>query len=293
MSLHKLTAGDGYTYLTRQVAASDGTERGYTSLGDYYAAKGESPGPVVGPRPGIAGHRRGGQREADAEPVRAGHPPGRRTDHAERYAAGRHRAAGVRGDPAGPGVPRARGHEGVADPAGGAVRGWNQVARAPARLPGAGGGADPDPHRRGPGDVRRAARPGPAARRGSCPGSCAQQSRPESLRGRRVRPDVLPGEVGVHAVGGRPQGGVGEDRGRARRRGHQDPGVPADGGRVHQGRRRAASPRSTPAAWWPPGSPTGTPGPATRTCTPTSRSPTRCRPWTGGGSPWTPGCCTG
>ena len=44
MTLHKLTAGDGYTYLTRQVAASDGTERGYSSLGDYYSAKGESPG---------------------------------------------------------------------------------------------------------------------------------------------------------------------------------------------------------------------------------------------------------
>ena len=44
MGLHKLTAGDGYTYLTRQVAASDTTERGYASLADYYAAKGESPG---------------------------------------------------------------------------------------------------------------------------------------------------------------------------------------------------------------------------------------------------------
>ena len=43
VSLHKLTAGDGYTYLTRQVAAADGTDRGYTSLGDYYSAKGESP----------------------------------------------------------------------------------------------------------------------------------------------------------------------------------------------------------------------------------------------------------
>ena len=30
MSLHKLTAGDGYAYLTRQVAAHDGTERGTT-----------------------------------------------------------------------------------------------------------------------------------------------------------------------------------------------------------------------------------------------------------------------
>ena len=35
MTLHKLTAGDGYTYLTRQVAAFDATERGHTGLGDY------------------------------------------------------------------------------------------------------------------------------------------------------------------------------------------------------------------------------------------------------------------
>jgi len=48
MSLHKLTAGDGYTYLTRQVAAADATERGFSSLGDYYAAKGESPGVWMG-----------------------------------------------------------------------------------------------------------------------------------------------------------------------------------------------------------------------------------------------------
>ena len=47
-SLHKLTAGDGYTYLTRQVATVDSTERGYSSLGDYYAAKGESPGVWIG-----------------------------------------------------------------------------------------------------------------------------------------------------------------------------------------------------------------------------------------------------
>jgi hypothetical protein len=43
MGLHKLTAGDGYTYLTRQVAAHDSTEKGHTSLGDYYEQKGESP----------------------------------------------------------------------------------------------------------------------------------------------------------------------------------------------------------------------------------------------------------
>jgi hypothetical protein len=53
MSLHKLTAGDGYTYLTRQVAAQDATHRGYDGLGDYYAQKGESPGIWTGA--GLAG----------------------------------------------------------------------------------------------------------------------------------------------------------------------------------------------------------------------------------------------
>ena len=48
MSLHKLSAGDGYTYLTRQVAASDDTDRGYGSLGSYYEQKGESPGVWLG-----------------------------------------------------------------------------------------------------------------------------------------------------------------------------------------------------------------------------------------------------
>jgi len=48
MSLHKLTAGDGYLYLVRQVAAADTTERGRSSLSDFYSAKGESPGRWVG-----------------------------------------------------------------------------------------------------------------------------------------------------------------------------------------------------------------------------------------------------
>ena len=53
MGLHKLTAGDGYTYLTRQVAAHDSTEKGHTGLGDYYSQKGESPGVWLGS--GLAG----------------------------------------------------------------------------------------------------------------------------------------------------------------------------------------------------------------------------------------------
>src|SRR3546814_6906370 len=44
MTLHKLTAGDGYLYLVRQVAAADDTKRGRSTLADYYSAKGEAPG---------------------------------------------------------------------------------------------------------------------------------------------------------------------------------------------------------------------------------------------------------
>jgi len=53
MKVHKLTAGDGYTYLARQVAAMDATDKGHTGLGDYYGQKGESPGVWLGS--GLAG----------------------------------------------------------------------------------------------------------------------------------------------------------------------------------------------------------------------------------------------
>jgi TrwC relaxase len=53
MSTHKLTAGDGYLYLIRQTAAADGSDKGRTSLSDYYSAKGESPGRWTGN--GLAG----------------------------------------------------------------------------------------------------------------------------------------------------------------------------------------------------------------------------------------------
>ena len=48
MSLHKLTAGSGYDYLTRQVAALDATDKGHTGLASYYTERGESPGMWVG-----------------------------------------------------------------------------------------------------------------------------------------------------------------------------------------------------------------------------------------------------
>ncbi|TGN65044.1 toprim domain-containing protein [Nocardioides eburneiflavus] len=48
MSLHKLTAGSGYDYLTRQVAAMDATDKGHTGLASYYTEKGETPGVWIG-----------------------------------------------------------------------------------------------------------------------------------------------------------------------------------------------------------------------------------------------------
>lgn len=54
MSLHKLTAGGGYDYLTRQVAAHDSTELGSsTGLASYYTERGETPGQWIGS--GMAG----------------------------------------------------------------------------------------------------------------------------------------------------------------------------------------------------------------------------------------------
>ncbi|MDN5744813.1 MAG: relaxase domain-containing protein, partial [Nocardioidaceae bacterium] len=48
MSMHKLTAGSGYDYLTRQVAAHDSTEKGHTGLTSYYTERGEAPGMWIG-----------------------------------------------------------------------------------------------------------------------------------------------------------------------------------------------------------------------------------------------------
>ncbi len=47
-SIHKITAGCGYEYLTRQTAAMDATDKGHVTLADYYSSKGESPGRWMG-----------------------------------------------------------------------------------------------------------------------------------------------------------------------------------------------------------------------------------------------------
>jgi conjugative relaxase-like TrwC/TraI family protein len=69
MGLHKLTAGDGYTYLTRQVAVHDSTEKGHVSLHDYYEQRGESPGRWLGA--GLAGLDLQVATEVTAEHMRA------------------------------------------------------------------------------------------------------------------------------------------------------------------------------------------------------------------------------
>ena len=48
MTLHKLSAGDGYTYYTKEVASADELRRGDRKLGDYYTAEGNPPGQWVG-----------------------------------------------------------------------------------------------------------------------------------------------------------------------------------------------------------------------------------------------------
>jgi conjugative relaxase-like TrwC/TraI family protein len=48
MTLHKLHAGDGYTYLTRQVAVGDEGRSPGQQLADYYTASGNPPGRWVG-----------------------------------------------------------------------------------------------------------------------------------------------------------------------------------------------------------------------------------------------------
>ena len=53
MSIHKLSAGSGYDYLTRQVAALDATQKGHVGLASYYTERGESPGTWIGS--GLAG----------------------------------------------------------------------------------------------------------------------------------------------------------------------------------------------------------------------------------------------
>src|SRR4051795_8970643 len=66
MTVHKLSAGDGYTYLTRQVASADG-RRARQGLADYYTESGCPPGRWMGAGAaslGVAGEVSEGQMRA-------------------------------------------------------------------------------------------------------------------------------------------------------------------------------------------------------------------------------------
>lgn len=67
VSLHKISAGDGYLYLVRQVAASDATHRGRSTLADYYSVKGEAPGRWLGK--GLTALADPGARDVSAQTV--------------------------------------------------------------------------------------------------------------------------------------------------------------------------------------------------------------------------------
>lgn len=67
VSLHKISAGDGYLYLVRQVAAADATHRGRSALADYYSVKGEAPGRWLGK--GLTALADSGARDVSAQTV--------------------------------------------------------------------------------------------------------------------------------------------------------------------------------------------------------------------------------
>lgn len=67
VTLHKISAGDGYLYLVRQVAASDATHRGRSALADYYSVKGEAPGRWLGK--GLTALADPGARDVSAQTV--------------------------------------------------------------------------------------------------------------------------------------------------------------------------------------------------------------------------------
>jgi TrwC relaxase len=294
MSIHKLTAGSGYDYLTRQVAALDATEKGHTGLASYYTERGETPGVWLGSGlPGIDGLTAGNP--VTAEQMRA------------LFGCGLHPLAELRQQQLeGPdltprdfkevtrlGVPF-RIVDGVVSPF------RLEVAKRIGAIQTAAGLAVGAPlpaadrarvrtevarefflaeHGREPMDARELA------------GQIAKDSRPrtQTVAGYDLTFSPVKSVSTLWAVA--------------------DPAVAAVIERAHQAavkdalkfmEEHALFTRTGPQgirqvnvrAWLRPRSPTATAGPATLICTPTLRSRTRCRPSTDGGCPSTAGCCS-
>ena len=313
MTLHKLTAGDGYLYLVRQVAAADSTERGRSTLADYYSAKGETPGRWMGR--GLAALSDTGRCEVNAQvreeiwTVEAGsgvseaqmralygeglHPNAERI---ETYVAGRNMGT-QQARPATlgrkflvrDGEPEFARRLAVAFRDHNAEVGahWNATiapeiradirTRVAMELFG-------EEYGRPPADDRELS------------GFIARNTRAPHHRRRRLRPDVLTGEIGVGAVGHRPA-----DQWPSRSKPPTTRRWPTSwsGCRIKPPSPAPAptvSPKSTPKGSSPRCSPTAIPAPAIPTCTPMWRSPTRCPMSTptgcAAGWPWTVNRCT-
>lgn len=78
MVVHKLSAGDGDTYLTRQVASADEQRARGQSLADYYTARGNPPGTWIGHGSAVLGIERTTVSEPQMKALfGAGHHPDR------------------------------------------------------------------------------------------------------------------------------------------------------------------------------------------------------------------------
>ena len=284
MSIHKLSAGSGYDYLTRQVAALDATEKGHIGLASYYTERGESPGAWIGSgMAGIDGLNVGDP--VTAEQMRA------------LFGAGMHPLAAERLEQLDDAGPDRREHEGTS-PSWGAVQGCTPAMSAlsgsrwrgglPRGRPPGSRQTSQSPRRSGPGAHRGGAGVLPSRawpRSDRCPRDrrlIAKESRPrtQTVAGYDLTFSPVKSVSTLWAVA--------------------DPHVAAQIERAHQAavqdalsfiERHACSPgkagtgsgRSTSPAWSRPRSPTATPEPAIRTCTLTSPSRTRCKPSTDAG----------
>ncbi len=185
MSVHKLTAGSGYDYLTRQVAALDATEKGHIGLASYYTERGESPGVWIGSgMDGIDGLTAGDP--VTAEQMRAlfgcGHASvGRRSgwsswrDRDLTDATSRRRPGwGRRSRSSTPTSARSGSRWRGASPRSTARPACRRTGRSAGRRPGP--GAD----RGGPGVLPGRAWPASRSMPGSWPGQIAKESRPRT-----------------------------------------------------------------------------------------------------------------
>src|SRR5215218_1747531 len=294
MSVHKLTAGSGYDYLTRQVAALDATEKGHTGLASYYTERGESPGVWIGSgMDGIDGLAAGDP--VTAEQMRA------------LFGCGLHPLAELRQQQLeGPdltlqdfqNVARLGAPFKIVD---NEMRPFRlEVAKRIAALNAAiGWPADASTAAADRARVRtQVAREFFLAEHGREPvnareltGQIAEDSRPrtQTVAGYDLTFSPVKSVSTLGAVAEPALAAVIE---RAHEVAVQDALMFIENHALFSRTGPQGLRRSTSAASWPPRSPTGTAGPATPICTPTSRSPTRCRLSTGGGCPSTGGCCS-